>query len=137
MPTRDEPEASDNHDTAMLLPHAKEAVAPLARLTDYLLSLDHPVGRSKAKFLRAAGFNEQNVEALSAGFRAIARENALTAVERSAHGTKYVVVGQLATPGGSALHSCTVWIIENDAQHPRFVTAYPHRTAERGSNDDR
>lgn len=39
----------------MKLPRNREAIVPELKLTDYLLSETHPVGRAKAKFFRALG----------------------------------------------------------------------------------
>ena len=40
----------------MKLPRSLEAIVPERKLTGYLLSETHPVGRAKAKFFRALGF---------------------------------------------------------------------------------
>lgn len=42
----------------MKLENKEYAYIPLAKLLDYLLSETHPVGKSKAKYLRSLGFNE-------------------------------------------------------------------------------
>jgi hypothetical protein len=41
----------------MKLPNADKAYVPPNKLLDYLLSLSHPVGGSKARFFRSAGFD--------------------------------------------------------------------------------
>ena len=38
---------------------------------------------------------------------------------------KYEVRGTLSGPTGDALIVVTVWIVLNDEDFPRFVTAYP------------
>ncbi|MFZ3091650.1 MAG: DUF6883 domain-containing protein [Nitrospirota bacterium] len=57
----------------MRLQNKEYAYVPLAKLLDYLLSETHPVGKSKAKYLRSLGFNEINVNLLKEGLLAIAR----------------------------------------------------------------
>lgn len=121
-----------------MLPGGEQAAIPPTKLAGYLLSETHPVGRSKAKFLRAVGFGETNTRHLAEGLLAIARWG--TVVERvtSPHGVKYVVDGPLTTPLAGEVRLRTVWIVETDAEAPRFVTAYPspdrgHR--EGGRND--
>jgi hypothetical protein len=48
------------------LPNRQQAYVPDTKLTGYLLSLVHPVGRSKARFFRRFGFDDSNVEMLQA-----------------------------------------------------------------------
>lgn len=109
----------------MKLPNGDLAVIPPAKLLDYLLSEAHPVGRSKARFFRAAGFVEANVALLEDGLLAVARTQEVVEHVSSPHGDKYVVDGPLTTPSSASLRVRTVWIIEPDVEYPRFVTAYP------------
>ncbi len=50
----------------MKLPHRDRAHVPMRKLTNYLLSPSHPVGRSKAPFFRGLGFNASDADALRA-----------------------------------------------------------------------
>lgn len=110
----------------MKLPNRENAYIPLSKLTDYLLSESHVVGRSKAKFFRALGFEETNIEMLERGFLTIARnENVLEEIS-SPHGMKYVIDGTLQTPIGKNISIRTVWIIDTGQDRPRFVTAIPN-----------
>ena len=45
----------------MKLAYRKKAHIPIEKLTEYILSETHTVGRLKAKFFRAAGFDQSNV----------------------------------------------------------------------------
>ena len=45
----------------MKLPNRENAYIPPRKLTEYLLSETHSIGKSKAKFFRAIGFDEENV----------------------------------------------------------------------------
>jgi len=92
---------------------------------DYLLSDAHPVGRAKAKFFRAAGFDETNVVILQQCLITLAQTEEVKEVISSPHGTKYVIEGALSRPAGGLVHVRTVWIIEPGEDRPRFVTAYP------------
>jgi hypothetical protein len=109
----------------MNLPHCEKAYVPRQKLTEYMLSETHPVGRSKAQFLRAAGFNERNVDLLERALLAIARGEEVIETVPSSYGEKFVVDGMLATPDGSLLRVRTIWILEHGDNRPRFVTAYP------------
>jgi hypothetical protein len=109
------------------LPNAADARVPLAKLTNYLLSLSHPVGGAKAKFFRRLGFDESTVLELKRGLIAIATSQPVSESVTSVHGTKYIVDGNLDAPGGTRVQVRTVWIVEPGEDHPRFVTAYPFR----------
>lgn len=53
----------------MLLPKADEAVIDPAKIRDYLLSPEHPVGRFKARFFAALGFRRDRWEELASALR--------------------------------------------------------------------
>jgi len=109
----------------MKLPYRESAYIPSPKLHDYLLSKTHPVGRWKARFFRALGFDETNVEVLEQGLIAIAHSEDVKDVIPSVYGTKYVIEGSLQTPTGSLVQVQTVWIIDAGQDRPSFVTAYP------------
>ncbi len=109
----------------MKLPKRENAYIPSSKLHDYLLSKTHSVGRWKARFFGALGFEEVNVDVLEQRLIAIAHSEDVTDVVPSAHGTKCVIEGPLQTPAGSLVQVRTVWIIDAGQDRPRFVTAYP------------
>src|SRR5262245_34894911 len=109
----------------MQLPDKSKARIPLEKVTDYLLSETHAVGKSKAKYFRSYGFNDSNASDLAEGLLAIAQSAQVESSERSPYGTKYIVDGELETPNGVMIQVRTVWIIEHGTEVPRFVTAYP------------
>lgn len=109
----------------MEMPNCEKSVVPPDKLTNYLLSATHPIGKSKAKFFRSFGYDDGNVAQLEAGLKAIAQTQDLEEVEATAHGTKYKIPGFLNTPAGIPIRVLTVWIIPNDGNVPRFVTAFP------------
>ena len=109
----------------MKLPRGDDAVVPLRKLAEYLLSESHPVGSSKAGFFRHLGFDDDNARRLEDGLLAIARDEDVTEVTSSPHGVKYVIDGRIEAPRGGVVVVRTVWIIESGGSQPRFVTAYP------------
>ena len=109
----------------MALPEAESASVDLEKLTGYLLSESHPIGRSKARVFRGIGFNESNVALLQRGLMEIARSEVVAQSVASRHGMKYVVDGVIRTPIGSHVKLRTIWIVDAGKRHPRFVTAYP------------
>lgn len=109
----------------MKLPSCEHAFVPSAKLADYLLSPTHPVGKSKAQFFAAFGFDAANAADLERQFILIAQTEDVHNTLISSYGKKYVVRGILqATDGRQALIE-TVWIIGSGEDRPRFVTAYP------------
>ncbi len=109
----------------MLLPNRDEAYIPPPKLTDYLLSTTHAVGKSKAKFFIAVGFRRAETAILENALLKIAHTEPVVQIENTSHGTKYVIEGALETPPGEVVSIRTVWIIETGEDRPRFVTAYP------------
>ncbi len=109
----------------MKLPYRKNAIVPLEKLTEYILSEIHVVGKLKAKFFRAAGFNETNVSILEKSLINIALTEKVKDIVVSVHGKKYIVDGKIQTPNGKIIQLRTVWILEPNQKTPRFITTYP------------
>ena len=109
----------------MKLQNKENAYIPTAKLLNYLLSETHPIGKSKARYLRSMGFNETNVNLLKERLIAIAQSENVKETISSSHGVKYVIDGLLQTPVGISTQIRTIWVIEKGQERPRFVTAYP------------
>lgn len=109
----------------MKLPNREKAYIPSGKLTAYLLSETHSVGKSKARLFRSAGYNETNATLLKEGLLTIAYTKDVLDTQSSEHGVKYVIEGMLQTPTGVTLSIRTIWIIDKGQDRPRFVTAYP------------
>jgi hypothetical protein len=50
----------------MRLPHAERAYVDPRKVSNYLLSATHPVGRHKARYFWSLGFNPDDLERLTA-----------------------------------------------------------------------
>lgn len=109
----------------MRLPEADRVVIDSRKLRDYLLSLEHPVGRFKAVFFARLGFTQERWQVFDRRLREIAVGNEAEDTERTDHGQKYVVRATLTGPAGRSARIVTVWIVLNHETAPRFVTAYP------------
>jgi len=109
----------------MKLPRNQEAVVPEEKVTGYLLSQSHPVGKTKARYFRRIGYNEKNVERLMEDLIRIAVSNAVSEEVDTRFGIKYIVDGHVISPTGIRARLPTVWIIETGENLQRFVTAYP------------
>jgi hypothetical protein len=109
----------------MELPNKLHAYISISKITDYLLSESHTVGKSKAKFFRSFGFNETNISQFAKGLVDIAQTDTVVETTETVYGNKYVIDGQLKTPSGDMIRLRTVWIIETGDDVPRLVTAHP------------
>ena len=109
----------------MKLPNGANVLIPMPKVTQYLLSSAHTVGRTKARFFQSVGYQRANPSVLAAGLRTIARMGEVSDIVQTRHGTKYIVNGDLLTPSGSVVRIRTVWIVEAGSEKPRLVTAYP------------
>ena len=108
----------------MKLPNSNEALIPSEKLSDYLLSPTHPIGRFKAAFFRNLGFEQRNWQELEEALRGLLNLDA-ELVERSQFGQKYIIRGEITGPAGRNARVVSVWIILAPEDTPRFVTAYP------------
>jgi hypothetical protein len=118
------------------LPNWEQAYIQPQKLTGYLLSETHDVGRSKAKLLRAFGFNGENVAMLEQELLQITQTQEVQETIATPHGIKYVIDGMIQTPQGKSLQLRTVWIVDTGQTEPRFVTARPLKPAQEGIPDE-
>jgi hypothetical protein len=113
------------YSTGMSLPLAENAFVDQGKVEEYLLSVTHPDGQSKARFFIGLGFQPNQWRQLADALRAVGTSNPVFASVESPYGTRYVVDGPLATPVNRSPRVRTVWILEADSAGPRLVTAYP------------
>jgi len=109
----------------MKLPNYEKAYVPEHKLTEYLLSETHAVGKSKAKYFREIGYSKTNVDQLREAFIMIAKSHDIVQKVATPFGTKYIVDGNLVIPNGTTVQVRTIWVVESEDDPPRFVTAYP------------
>ena len=109
----------------MKLPNHKNASVSLSKISNYLISETHPVGKWKAKIFHSHGYTQKNIDSLRDGLLSIANQEEVKDIINTIYGTKYIIDGNLKTPSGKELNVKTVWIIDTGREIPRFVTAYP------------
>lgn len=107
------------------LPNAETSVIDASKLTDYLLSSSHPIGKAKAKFFTAFGFCAEAADQMKDALLQHGRTRPVIEQTESEHGVKYVVECGIATPDERNPCIRTVWIVEVGQTSPRLVTAYP------------
>ena len=108
----------------MKIPGAERAVVDEAKIRDYLLSKQHPVGSAKARFFAQLGFEREDWTVLRDELHGFAIRDAQLG-ETTRFGQKYVVTGTIQAPTGATVPLTAVWIVLNGEDFPRFVTAYP------------
>lgn len=109
----------------MNLPNGKRAYIPNRKLTNYLLSPTHPIGRWKAKFFHSLGFDSAEKELLEKALLSIAQKGKIEYTIETEFGVKYIVDGHIRGLDGTTRLIRTIWIIETGQETPYFVTAYP------------
>jgi hypothetical protein len=108
----------------MLLPNPDRAVVDVAKVRDYLLSTEHPVGRFKAAVFAAAGYRRDDWPALQADLLRTAGVEAVLQAQ-TPFGQKYEVSAILRGPAGRELAVKVIWLVRRGEEFPRLVTAYP------------
>lgn len=108
----------------MRLPNAERAIVDEAKVRDYLLALDHPVGRAKARFFVALGFGRDRWSLLRDALLHVARDGEAESGETTVFGHKYAVRGIVRGPAGRTAAVLTAWILLHGEDTPRLVSAY-------------
>lgn len=109
----------------MKLPGVERAFINPAKVRDYLLSPEHPIGRSKAEIFRGMGYSRDNWQQLSADLLKLAQNGEAEPQEATEYGQKYAVDGFLQGPRPRVMNTRTAWIILLEEDFPRFLTAFP------------
>ena len=111
----------------MKLPRGDKALVEDAKVRDYLVSNEHPVGRFKARVFAVAGYHRKNWQRLRDDLRALGAVIEVRPGPADRFGRRFVGRGWLEGPTGTLLPVVTVWIIPSTGEPPRLVTAYPGR----------
>lgn len=101
------------------------AIIPAGKIRDYLLSVDHPVGRAKARFFRRLGFTAARWQTLAEALRKQHLIYEPMSARTDEYGQTFVIRAILRGPTGSAALVVSVWFVRRGEDVPRFVTAYP------------
>ncbi len=109
----------------MKLPFSARARVERNKIVEYLLSVSHPDGRSKARFFARFGFSLEKWRAFERALKKHGKSHDVSASVESQHGTRYSIDGPLETPDGRNPKVRTVWVLAKRSKSPRLVTAYP------------
>lgn len=112
----------------MQLPNGHRAIVEDAKVRDYLLATDHPIGRFKARIFVALGYHRDHWERLRDDLLIAARTGDAAPARSLGSGQRWTVTSDFRGPAGRALPIVSVWLIPSDADLPRLITAYPAKT---------
>jgi hypothetical protein len=108
----------------MKLPGSDRAVVDIAKLSDYCLNPQHPLGRHKARvFASVLGLTAAEADLLCSALLDAALEGDAMAGENDEYGQRYVVDFEMKGPRGRATVRST-WIIVRGEDHPRLTSCY-------------
>jgi hypothetical protein len=108
----------------MTLPRGDEALVNIAKLKDYCLCRDHPVGKHKARVFEAAlDFTSADAETLREWLLTAAATSEAIEGGTDGYGTRYVIDFE-ASSGAGACWIRSAWILPADSSPPRLVTCY-------------
>ena len=103
-----------NHENAFI---AKE------KILDYLL--DEESSKGKSVFFNLFGYFKDNFEDVAIDLLALASSEDVSETEQTKFGLKFIISGNIIAPNGRSINITSIWIIKNNEDFPRFVTAYP------------
>ena len=105
----------------LLLPNRDKAFIQPEKLTGYLLSETHTIGKSKARFFCELSFNDENVDILEQELLKVAMFQEISEIITTRHGTKYVTIGSINTPKSRSVSLLIVWIIDVGKENPDLL----------------
>jgi len=107
-----------------MLPFGENAVVDVRKLTDYVLSPEHPRGRHKARvFAAALGLTAADAEQLRASLLSAARSQPAVPGAVDSFGRRYVVDYQWSIRTRSAVVR-SIWILPTGESTPRLITCH-------------
>lgn len=107
------------------MPNREKASVDESKINDYLLSNSHEIGKHKAAFFKSFGFDENNPGIFEAALKKHATEREIAAHTATPFGKKYTLECDLETPDQRNPCIVSVWILNNDTETPRLITAFP------------
>ena len=104
--------------------HDKPLFVSPAKVQEYLLNPNHPVGGAKARFFLGIGYSRQHYEQLAADLILHGHTCAVTEEKQSPYGVKFVVDGPLLAPNGREYPIRTVWMEQSPGILVLLITAH-------------
>jgi hypothetical protein len=107
------------------LPNHTSAIVSEAKIVKYLLNLEHPKGKDKAKFFMQFGFSLDQWETLAQALVKHAAEHVVTNILETPEGAHFAVDGEIRTPDLRNPMIRSIWAVDTKSEAPRLITAYP------------
>ena len=108
----------------MKLPGGEQAVIPIAKLREYCLNPEHPVGKHKARVFRATlGIGLEDSTELRFRLAKAASESEVLFSSSTQYGQQFVLDFEWTRLGRSGTIRSS-WIILNEDHVPRLITCY-------------
>lgn len=108
----------------MNAPDWRKAKVDSSKLIDYLQSMTHPRGRSKAIFFLKLGYGLENWRSLAEALQTHALNGKASLIEETEYGALFKVEGEIKS-AVKAANIRSVWLVDWGSDVPRFITAYP------------
>jgi hypothetical protein len=87
--------------------------------------LDDENSKGKSIFFNRCGYFKDNFEMLIQDLKSVALNGQITKREETKFGIKFVVDMEIITANNRTAAFSSVWMIDNESDFPRFITAYP------------
>ena len=107
------------------MPGRENALVEDAKISGYLLNLQHPDGKGKANFFLKAGFHLDKIGDFKAFLLNHAMTHQVAKAEQTKFGTKYIIEGEVEMSDSFRFHLRTVWMVTIHSSQPKLITAYP------------
>lgn len=112
-------------------------VGELAKVRDYLLSREHPIGQFKAAVFESVGYRQESWQVLQADLLAVAAFDGARLKATTEYGQLFEVPAMLQGPLQRVLPVISVWLLARGENIPRLVTVYPRGRRWRTKNATR
>lgn len=109
----------------MKLPNNNLSFVADNKITDYLLSDIHAIGKYKADFFKRFGFDIADIDTFKGSLIQHSIDRDIVKTKGSDLGIKYELKCEIKTPDERNPCIVTVWIVEIGMKEPKLVTAYP------------
>lgn len=109
----------------MNIPNSDRAVIEPAKLTEYLLNIEHKHGGAKAKLLLQCGYSLDNWQQLEIDIRKFHLAVDVNLIKETPYGIRYEIRANILTPSNRLLLVKTVWQIDRGTDFPRLITLVP------------
>ncbi|WP_409013333.1 DUF6883 domain-containing protein [Dyadobacter sp. CY343] len=109
----------------MKIPNNDQSFVADRKITEYLLSDTHEIGKHKADFFKRFGFKISDLHTFKSALMQHSIDRDIEKTNNSDHGVRYELKCEIKTPDERNPCVVTVWIVEKGQEDPRFITAYP------------